>query len=266
MASGNDIYPQGPMEVPGEPMRANPPKNHKKIPKKILLAVLSIIVLVVLAFVATKFLSSDAPEPQAASQNTSIDDDQEAPDTLKDVPDSSAEKKSHTSDFPRVEFKYPSNWTVSENQKGIRVESPEFQYDLANGSTKKGNFRIYIRQGARQVDSTYIGRGVASKASEILTYSEPAPGQRTETNLSFFGIDSPDHFAFFFIAGNFTLSPGDTLGPDYGKEPETFIISGGYSDKSLTDDMATNPVSLDNFDKTNAYRQALDILKSLKVY
>ena len=67
------------------------------------------------------------------------------------------------------------------------------------------------------------------------------------------------------VAGNFQLNKGDTLGPDYGKEPETFIVTGGYSSSVLTDDLATNKVPLDSYRQTNAYKQAIAIIKSLKL-
>jgi len=67
------------------------------------------------------------------------------------------------------------------------------------------------------------------------------------------------------IAGNFQLNTGETLGPSYGKESETFIVAGGYSAKDLTDDMATNKVPTQGYNQTNAYKQALDIVKSLQL-
>lgn len=264
MASSDELYPNGPMDIPGEPMHSKPPKKSKKFNPKVIIALIAVALLGGAAFLIMHFANKD--KAPANNQQTQTETNiPEADNTPADVPTASENKK-HTADFPRVEFTYPSNWNVSENDRGIRIESPEFSYKKHDNTTTTGNFRLYIRQGARSVDSSFIGRGVATKPSQTLTYSDPAPGQRAETNLSFFGLDSPDHFAFLFIAGNFSLNVGDTLGPDYGKEPETFIISGGYSQKSLTDDMATNPVSLDEFDQKNAYTQAIEILKSLKVY
>ncbi len=100
---------------------------------------------------------------------------------------------------------------------------------------------------------------------EKLIYVSPAPNQRPETNLSFFGLDSSDHFAYFMIAGNFSLVKDESLGPEYGTEPETYIITGGYSSNELAEDMATNPVPLEYFSTTTAYKQAIEIIKSLKI-
>lgn len=162
-----------------------------------------------------------------------------------------------------VAFKHPSTWKVSEAGGGIRIESATFSFPSKYQGETSGNFRIYIRQGARKADGTHIGRGYAIKPSEKLVYTQPAVGQRSETLLSSFGYDTTDNFAFFMIAGNFQLSIGDTLGPDYGKEPDTYIITGGYAAPTAVDDLASIPVGLSYYQNTKAYRQALEILESL---
>jgi hypothetical protein len=147
----------------------------------------------------------------------------------------------------------------------VRLESPDFSYQTTSKGTVTGNFRIYIRKGARTVDGKYIGRGYAFQPSEKLVYAQPALGQRADTYLSLFGLDTPDNFAFFLIAGNYNLNKGDTLGPDYGKEIDTYIIAGGFSAKDQKDDLATNPVSTEMVKISNAYKQAQVILKSLQL-
>jgi hypothetical protein len=67
------------------------------------------------------------------------------------------------------------------------------------------------------------------------------------------------------IAGNYSLKQGDTLGPNYGKEPETFIVAGGFSSKDLKDNLATNLVDPVVLDSSNAYKQAIEIVKSLQL-
>jgi hypothetical protein len=166
-----------------------------------------------------------------------------------------------------VTLTHPVGWKVTETQnKGVRVESPLFSLETADGEQKTALLRIYIRKGARTQDSAYIGRGVAIKDSEKITYTKPALGQRSDTLLSTFGLDEPSAFNYFFIAGNFQLKKGDTLGPDYGKEPETFIIAGGYASDELTDDLAFYSVNLIIPTTSTAYRQAIDIIKSLELH
>lgn len=167
---------------------------------------------------------------------------------------------------PRMEVTHPVSWTLTEGDDDVTLESPAFRFTTADGtSIDNGVFRLYFRQGAREVDSTYIGQGVAAVNSEPLTYTNPAPGQREETNVSFFGANSTNHISYLFIAGNFSLSPNDTLGPDFGQDPDTYIIAGGYTSPALEDDLAMHPIPVNAFQETNAYNQAIDIIRELQL-
>lgn len=270
MQPDNQPYPpRGPEQLQPQPespyLPPEPPAGGFS-KKRILLVVFILLAVAALGFGLALFQESRNSQAPLTDQPTDPALTQQQTPAINDIQTVSA-TKTFKSDFPRVEFTYPENWRVvhDKEQEGIRIESPEFSYTSINGGSIKGNFRIYIRQGARQQDSKYIGRGIAAQPSEKLAYSAPAPNQRPETNLSFFGIDSSDNFAFFMIAGNFALEKDETLGPEYGTEPETYIISGGYSSNEMTDDMATNPVPLEFFAQTNAYKQAITIIKSLKL-
>lgn len=198
--------------------------------------------------------------PQTATQST--------PSTVKlpsDVPDA-PNQTPYSSSLLSLKLTYPSTWKLTETpDNGVKLESPAFAYDTLLGAVN-GYFRLYIRKGARSVDSNYIGRGVAIDASQKLTYTQPAPSQRKDTLVSLFGIDDSDSFSYLFVAGNFQLKKGDTLGPGYGKEADTFIIAGGYTDDSLKDDLATNAVSPTLLTTSKAYKQALEIIQTLQLY
>lgn len=264
------FQPAPPENIQQQPsFDAHPPSEPKPqgfSKKRIILVIISLFVIAGLGFGLALWQERNSTKESVTSTQTPTTPGENQTNTNDDVP-SVAATKTFKADFPRIEFTYPENWKVTENseQEGVRVESPNFNYTSINGSKVSGYFRIYIRQGARQQDGRYIGRGVAAADSEKLTYIAPASEQRPETNLSFFGLDSDDNFAFFMIAGNFSLMKGDSLGPDYGKEAETYIITGGYSSNELTEDLATNPVPLDYYRTTNAYKQAMEILKSLKL-
>lgn len=248
-----------PFQAPSEPK-----SGFSK--KRLILVGVGLLILGGIGFALALFTSGNEKSSQTNAPSSNTTQPDQSTVGTSDIQTVSA-TKNFKSDFPRIEFTYPENWKVTEikEQEGVRIESPDFKYTSITGIPVSGNFRIYIRQGARQQDSKIIGRGVAAQASEKITYSSPASNQRPETNLSFFGLDTSDNFAFFLIAGNFSLEKDETLGPEYGTEPETFIIAGGYSSNELTDDLATNPVPTEYFSTTNAYKQALDIIKSLKI-
>ncbi len=249
--------------VPDYPGKPGPRRS-----KKPLFIGLCIVLLAGLAFGGWKLFGSKKPLQQSTSKPSGQNESNQPSQTLnKDVPEAGGTKE-YESGFLGVKVTYPDNWTAteSENRDSVRIESPAFSYQTVDKGQVSGSFRIYIRKGARAEDSKYIGRGYAIKDSEKLTYSKPSLDQRKETNLSLFGLDKPTNFAFFLIAGNYSLKKGDTLGPNYGKEAETFIIAGGYSAKDLKDDLATNQVSPEMIESSSAYKQAIDILKSLQLH
>lgn len=268
MADDNPLL-GGPLELPEDLTDSNQPVHRdpkpKKPWKKILIIVLVVIVLVALAFGGYRlFFSSDKQSSSPAPQSSVVTPKPTSNTT--DIPGSTSTKE-YENGFLGVTFVYPTNWKVteSENQDDIRVESPEFTYATVDKGNVKGYFRLYVRKGARDSETKYIGKGFAIAPSVKLVYSKPAAGQRTETLLTNFGIDDPSNFGFFMIAGNFDLKKGDSLGPSYGTERETYIIGGGYTTKALTDPLATNQVPVNNFQQTNSYKQAMEIVKSIQI-
>lgn len=233
-------------------------KPHKSL--KLPLIILGVLIVLAAAGFAgwNIFLNKPADTPVPSTPKA------ETPKVISDAPSAQA-TETYSSSALSVSFKYPKTWKISEATGGIRIESPDFTYRSISAGDIAGNFRVYIRQGSRNVDGVYIGKGIAIKTSDKLVYTQPAPGQRADTLLSFFGENGIDNFSFFLIAGNFQLALGDTLGPDYGKEPDTYIVAGGYSSTSAVDDLATIPVSTDYYATTNAYKQAVAIIASLQL-
>lgn len=235
-------------------------KKHKS-KKAPLLIFLLILVLAGVGFAAWKFVLNKpkpAPTPAATAPVAT------KPKIAADTPNEPLSQKYESTKLS-VAFQYPIGWKVTESGGGIRVESPNFTFNAIGAGDISGNFRVYIRQGARDIDAKYIGHGVAIKPSEKLTYTQPASGQRSDTLLQIFGLNDSDNFGFFLIAGNFNLVKNDTLGPAYGKEPDTYIVTGGYTTPAALDDLATMSVEIDYYSTTNAYKQAQAILASLQL-
>ncbi len=260
--NANQPYEQ-PVELPGgETLPSTPSQpKPKRSKRKLLIIVFGLLIVTGLALAAIKLLNKPkSTSPQQSTQQTVA-----SPNALKPTEvTSDSSTKTFTAETLAIEFKYPTNWTVVEKDGSITVKSPVFNFQTTQG-TQAGYYRIYIRKGARDVDSKYIGRGVACLPTEKMTYANPNPDQRKETNLSFFGYDDSNNCAFTMITGNFTLKKGDTLGVNYGKEADTYIIVGGYSTDANKDDLSFQQVPPDKFQSTTAYKQALELLKSLKV-
>jgi hypothetical protein len=257
LQSASDSLTHQPEKPAYHPSASKPPKH---IPKGLIIGAVIAIVLAGAGFGALKLLGHKSKGP-----NSTISTNAAATQTTpSDVPDKPL-SETYNSTALSVAFKHPKTWKVSEAAGGIRIESPAFSYPAANLGNVDGLFRVYIRQGARTADGKYIGDGLAIKPSEKLVYTQPVTGQRPDTLLSSFGSNSTDIFTFFLIAGNFQLNQGDTLGPDYGKEPDSYIVAGGYTTTTASDDLAMNSVALDYYATTNAYKQALAIIASLQL-
>ena len=230
--------------------------------KKFFIVVGVLLLVGVAAYGAFKILrKKPATTPTEQTAAPVVETPKELP---KDVPDAGAQKP-YDSTKLGLSLSYPDTWKLAETaDAGIRLESPGFTYVSDKGSTD-GYFKVYIRKGARASDSTYIGQGMAIEPSTKLVYTQPAANQRKDTLLSLFGANTTDRFSYFFIAGNFQLKKGDTLGPDYGKEADTYIIAGGFADATLKEDMATNAVDPALLATSNAYKQAVAIVASLQL-
>lgn len=269
MPDDSDPFMGGPLDLPEsqpahhDPLRATTHHGRSRL-KKVLIILGILIVLAGVGFGIFKLLNKNSPASNSSAETPAASPP--PPSISADVPESS-ETKTYDNGPMGLTLTHPATWQSTETtDSGVRLESPTFSYETLDKGDVTGNFRIYIRKGARPVDGKYIGRGIAILPSEKVVYAKPAVGQRADTLVSFFGLDEPDNFNFFFVAGNFQLKVGDTLGPDYGKEPETFIIGGGYSSPDIKEDLGFNSVDPDTIATSNAYKQALDIIKSLELH
>jgi hypothetical protein len=256
------------LDLPGENNPATPKNktSFRKYLRPLILILVAAIVLGAGFFIWQAYDSDDSADQDHAT----IPSDEDTPQASNSdvvsgvIPEPPGIETVRTRQ-PRTEISHPSHWSLIEEGGAVVLESPAFDFVDTSGSETNGVFRIIIRQGATPSESEYFGRGVAAAMSEPLTYTDPATGQRDTTNLSFFGLDSGANIGFFLVAGNFTLTPGDTLGPDFANEPEDYIIAGGYATANQAEGIATIPVAVDFFKSTNAYDQAIDIIKSLKL-
>ncbi len=221
--------------------------------------VVSGIVFTVYSFV--KNIQKDKKSDSSAA-STAATTEQTQPETSE----VSILSESYTSNSLRLSFKYPSDWKVNEVDRGIRVESPNFTFTSKGQGEVNGNFRVYIKKGARSIDGKFLGDGYAVSPSSKLEYSDPANGQRDSTWLTDFGLKTTDNFAYFVVQGNYELKKGATLGPSFAKEADAYLIAGGYSKPDLTDDldMVLLPVDGD-YNQSPQYKTATSIVQSLQL-
>ncbi len=217
--------PEAGAEVPNH--NPTPPVKRKS---RLILIMIIIIILCLISAGIYYFLIRSKDTPASPKPSTEISLDEPKKEATK-----TTELKKHTGDFPRMELNYPATWTLVEKDNSVTITSPEFDYETSSKGVVKGNFSVYIRMGAREQEGKYIGRGVAVRPTEKLVYDAPSSTQRKDTNLTLFGLDTVDHFSYFLVSGDYVLTKGETLGPNYGREAETYIIAGGYGSSKQAD-------------------------------
>lgn len=247
-----------------KPVKHKKPKSKRSfgsLAKKLAIVAMVSAVLAGLAFGVYKLLIDKDENVPAQNESQSAP----APPAEEAAADAQPLTESYSSPTLRMDFMYPSDWTVNEADRAITVTSPDFTYADIEGQEINGHFRLYIRKGTDSSDSKYLGRGFAIKPSEKISYSQPESGQRKDTFLTAFGLDKPDNFAYFIVQGNFDLKKGDTLGPDYAKEPDAYLIAGGYSTAEAVDGLGTNQLAINSYDQSSQYKTAVLIVESLKL-
>lgn len=257
------------LDLPGDPSSAHHPhfksaKNRRRISmKSVFLSLLLLILVVGIGYgVYSLVIKRGQPEVPVSQPDTSSAKPSDTDSSDQAV---QALSETYTSSRLRLDFKYPADWKVNEVDGGIRIESPSFTYVAKDQSEVNGNFRIYLRKGARAIDGQFLGNAFALSPSQNLEYTSPVSGQRDSTWLTSFWRGSPDGFFFFVVQGNYQLKKGDTLGPDFAKEPGAYLIVGGYSKPENKEDLNMVAMPESDYDQTQQYQTAQAIIQSLQL-
>lgn len=255
-----DVPERAMQEQIPSPQSARPPKSL--IVRRLIMLLLALLLIGGIGVGAWKLIPS---KDDASKSSSGQKPDQQSQDQSAAGSTDNSLSQTYTSDFLRLNFNYPGSWKVTEDNNAITVKSSKVNYMLSDGSETEGYFKIYIKKGASDSDGNYLGKGYAIAPSEKISYSQPAPGQRKETYLTNFGLDTPDNFSYFIMQGNFNLKKGDTLGPKFASEPDSFLVAGGFATDQDKDGLATQILSADSFAQNQVYLTALEIVKSLQL-
>lgn len=267
--SDNTDLPENPLSIPKDVYQEQIPPARSSASKKTIIRrlVLVVVVLAIIAggiFAAWKLIPSKNDTADKTSENQSQTQTPESQDLESDIGDTTL-SETYTSDFLRIDFKHPQSWKVSEENSGLIVKSPTFKLQENNGAESLSYFKIYIKKAATEADGKYLGRGYAVADSGKIAYADPLPGQRKDSYLTNFGLETPDNFAYFIVQGNFNLMKGDTLGPKFASEVDSFLIAGGFSTDEQKEGLSTKIVSEDSYSTYPAYKTAVEIVKSLQL-
>lgn len=237
----------------------------KTIIKRLILLIIAVAVLAAVGVVAWKLVpAKDEPRQPAQTSQDQTKPAQTTDPVAAALADTQL-SQTYTSDLLRLSLKYPSGWKVSEDNNAVTVKSPSFDIADNSGIENTTYFKIYIKLGATDDEGKYLGKGYAVAPSETINYSDPEVGQRKTTFLTDFGLDNTDNFAYLVVQGNFELEKGDTLGPKFASEPDSFLVSAGFATAEDTGGLQTTLMPIDSYKDNLAYKTGVEIIKSLRL-
>lgn len=191
------------------------------------------------------------PQPQENSEPTMPEAEAATPQTFK-------------STKQNLEITYRKDWKLEESadKMQITLTSPKVSYEAEDGQ-KTDVFTLKIRTGVPEAMEAALNKALAVKDSEVIGYTAPTEEQRYYTNLSYGGQD--ELFTFVMITGSTAFKVGQTIGPSLSLMDDTYLLIGGYgADES--DSLLFDAVPVNSFDDTAVYTQAVDVIKSLKIF
>ncbi len=179
--------------------------------------------------------------------------------------DSTPSATSYTSKSLGVSFNYRSDWEVTDDGDSVIINSPFIRYDkytYGDNNQKitqkvRGIFKIVLNK-----DGGFTNGDITVRASDLIQHPSTLKG-RQSSYLSYFG--SGQAFQSMAFTAVTRYANGDHISYDpNNKYTAPIALAGGYWDVDAPrQNFAWDEIPVANFDKTDAFNQALDIIKSL---
>lgn len=146
-----------------------------------LIAGIILVLLLVGGAVAYVFTRNDSKTQTDAPAATDAVDSSNA-DLSSDL--ASTETKDFTAAQLGLSLKYPSNWTVDETDGAVIFRSPAAHLPSMKPGLQ-GRVEVMIRAKGQPLPEFENGNATATRASELLTYTNPSQSQRANSHLTF---------------------------------------------------------------------------------
>ena len=260
----NDVNP-----VPVENEQPLPPPGHRYdhlMPKKesgkkkiLLLTLIGLVTLGVIAAAVYFFvLKKDTPTPAATDNQQATEQQPEAAPAPAD-----STPKVFKSTKLGLELTHRTDWSLKEDPDSgeITLTSPQATYTTKDGASKQAAFTLKFRQGATTEQQAAIKAAAAVLASETIAYSAPLETQRYYTNVTFGG--QAEAISLFLVTGATQFKAGDSLA-NFFINGDTYVIGGGFGG-TQPENFTFDTLPKASFTGSDTYKQALDIVKSLKI-
>lgn len=164
-----------------------------------------------------------------------------------------------------IEFTYPAEWRMKENadKTVITLTSPKTTYTKKDGTSTSGIFTLRLRNGlVSDAAKQNVENAVAMKDSEVIAYDSPTAQQRQYTNIVQ-GGNGPNA-TFLIVSGGVPFKAGEAFGSNIDLQGAVYLFAGGYG-SDPGDTLAFDAVPKASFEGV-AYKQAVSIIKSMKIY
>jgi hypothetical protein len=153
--------------------------------RKVLIGLLVLLLLAAIGFAVYWFVVRKDAKP-ATNDSTSNSNSQQS-SKAEDKSAITTETEHHASGYFTLEFDYPKDWkVVDENGSGkITARSPALELKDGSGQTITGQALLIIRNKQQPMPEFDKGNSIAVRESEKIAYTKPSSVQRGSTYLSF---------------------------------------------------------------------------------
>jgi flagellar basal body-associated protein FliL len=165
-----------------------------------------------------------------------------------------------------VEFNHRKDWKVTESadKTQVVITSPKTSYQTTAGAEASDVFTVKLRYGTiPEAMQDTVQKAIATRDSVVIAYAQPTEQQRQYTNVTDAGAVA-NTFNFLIVSGSTAYKAGQVLGYGVPLTGQAYMFAGGFgADKD--DALAFDPANKSELD-SSIYNQALDIIKSLKIF
>ncbi|HJQ08592.1 MAG TPA: hypothetical protein VJ836_03885 [Candidatus Saccharimonadales bacterium] len=256
-----DDIEQGP---PGHLHSSKFAKPRARRGKKWLLIGLAALMLTIVGVALLWWFGLRTPSVRPAANDSAQQQMQPESENSSQTPQTDTSPVTFKSSVLNIEIAHRKDWKLKEStdKTQLTLTSPTISYVKKDGTAAQGVFTLKLRKGATTAMKANVEKAVAVRDSEVIGYAAPTENQRHYTNISFGG--TTDAFNFFIVTGSTTFKAGQPFAYALMLGGDTYLIAGGYG-ADTADTLAFDPVPKTAIE-SEAYKQAVDIVESLKIY
>ena len=251
-----------------KPQHLRSPGSKRGSNKKLLLIIAVAGTILLLGIAAFFLLKKDKKENSSSQNQTSEQQQAEENGEPTMPPAEAAQAQTYKSQTLNIEITHRKDWTLKEeaDKKLITLTSPKVTFQTGSDS-RKDVFTLKIGFGASEEAQEKISSAQAVRDSLLIGYDAPTESQRHYTNISYAGPAGDDStmFDFFIVTGSVAFKTGNPFAGSVVINSGDFLIAGGFG-ADPQNQLTFETIPAAELEQYTVYEQAVNIVKSLKVY